>query len=251
MKFLETMFPEDKPLFAQIAIKYGYGDILDQMLEKACTKGEVIRDIRVVQAIWLVASIRCNSNYCFVFHSLIMNTLGVDPEDIQHIIRERKFPDSMGEFQQYNDLLSYAYFRKNIYINDDYSYIADEDLPFEVPLKHDLLAILLVSDMLLMLTVAFHSELNLDLETLFETFPTHNIVPDYIKYFAEQKGEMEGEGSPVFVICSYCKNIKNQKTEEWQPVEKLISLLPKNAQFSHGVCCTCKKELVFQEDCIE
>jgi len=118
VNFLSRMFPEEHPLFVSVAEKYGYGEILDQLVEKAFAKGEAITDLRAVQAILLVASMRCASNYCSVFHSLIMNTLDVTPEQVEHIVSHHKFPGSMSELSQYDEFLDYAYFRKDIYVRD-------------------------------------------------------------------------------------------------------------------------------------
>ncbi len=208
------------------------------MLDKAFNMGEEIRDLRVVQAILLVASIRCNSNYCYVFHSLIMNTLNISKDDIKYITENRVFPDSMDELKKYDEFLNFAFFRKNIYINDDYSYISNANFENSAEAVRDLMSILIVSDFLLMLTVAFDSEVNLKSETVFSSFPTYDLVSDYVKYFVSQKN-MDIEDNPVFSICSYCKSVKNQQNSEWEPIENMIAVLPKNAMFSHGICRNC------------
>jgi len=239
MKFLSEMFPEQKPLFVSVAEAHGYGEILDQLVEKAFAKGEVVTDLRAVQAILLVASMRCGSNYCSVFHSLIMNTLGVDPEQIEYVVSNRRFPDSLAELQQYDELLTYAFFRKNVYVNDDYAYISTGDFLGEAPVRRDFLTILLLSDLLLMLTVAFDDEVSLDIEPFFQMFPTHDHIDEYVKFFTAAKTDAQDGASPVFCICMHCKQIENQKTGAWQPIELVVSQLPANARFSHGMCEPC------------
>lgn len=242
MNFVSSMFPDQSPLFVSVAEKHGYGEILDLLLEKAFTKGEAIQDLRAVQAILLVASMRCSSNYCSVFHSLIMNTLGVDAEEIEYIVSHHRFPDSLAEFRQYEEFLRYAFFRKNLYITDDYSYVAQSHFRNEAPSTRDFLTILLLSDLLLMLTVAFDDEVNLDIETFFRVYPTQDHVGDYVKYFTQQKAKSRAEGAPTFSICMHCKGVKNQKTLVWQPIETMIGLLPQNARFSHGLCPPCFRD---------
>ncbi len=117
--------------------------------------------------------------------------MNIDKETVKYIVVNRKFPDSLAQFQKYDTLLSYAFFRKNIYGHNDYTYIADRDFIYNEKIRRDFLAILIISDFLLMLTVAFEDEINLELETLFETFPTHTNIPDYIKYFECLKAQQE------------------------------------------------------------
>ena len=94
-----------------------------------------------------------------------------------------------------------------------------------------------------MLTIAFDQEVNLELETLFSTFPAHVHIPDYIKYYTSMASDGNGQDDPVFSICSYCKSILNQKTGEWDAVEHIISDLPRNAKFSHSICPPCAENL--------
>lgn len=239
MKFLSSMFPDQRPLFVSIAEQHGYGEVLDPLIEKAFAKGEEIRDLRAVQAILLVASTRCESNYCSVFHALIMNTIGVDPEEIEHIVTHHSFPDSLAEFRKYDEFLTHAFFRKNLYPTDDYSYVARSHFKNEAPATRDFLTILLLSDLLLMLTTAFPDEVNLDVETFFSAYPTHGHIDEYVKFFSGVKSALQAQGAPTFSICMYCKGVKNQKTLGWQPIEMMISQLPRNAQFSHGICPPC------------
>lgn len=239
MSFLAGMFPDQQPLFVVVAEEYGYEPILDQLVEKAFTQGEVLKDLRVVQAVLLVASMRCNSVYCSVFHSLIMNTLGVEADEIEYIVSHHRFPPSLEEFKQYDEFLTHAFFRKSVYVNDDYSFVAHGHFLNDAPARRDLLTILLLSDLLLMLTVAFDDEVNLELETFFSTFPMHHHIDEYVKFFTSVRSGTRSAGAPAFSICMHCKRIKNQKTSVWEPVELMIPLLPKNAQFSHGLCVAC------------
>ena len=239
MRFLSQMFSKDRPLFVLVAEKYGYGEILDQLVEKAFTKGEAITDLRAIQAILLVASMRCRSNYCSVFHSLILNTLDVTPEQIEHIVSHRKFPDSMPELQQYDDFLDHAFFRKHIYVDDDFSFIAQGRFAGGGAAQRDYLSILLLSDFLNMLTVAFCDEVNLDLESCFAVYPSHDRIDDYVKFFWKAKACDPEEKSPVFEICTQCKGVKNQTTREWSRIEQVIPQLPRNARFSLGYCDPC------------
>ena len=240
MQFLSQMFPDERPLFISVAEEHGYGVILDQLVEKAFAKGEAITDPRAIQAILLVASMRCQSNYCSVFHSLILNTLDVTPEQIKHIVSHRKFPDSMSELRQYDEFLDHAFYRKRIYVDDDFSFIANARRENAAAAQRDYLAILLLSDFLNMLTVAFCQELNLDLETYFTAYPTHDRIDDYVKFFWNAKKSDPDEESPVLEICARCKCVKNQSTQVWESVERVIPMLPKNARFSHAYCDPCR-----------
>lgn len=242
MKYLAEMFPDQRPLFVAVAEEHGYGEILDRLVEKAFAQGEVIGDLRVVQAILLVASMRCNSMYCSVFHSLILNTLGVEPNEIEYIVTHHRFPPSLEEFRCFDEFLTHAFFRKSVYVNDDYSYVGHGHLKNGAPARRDLLTILLLSDLLLMLTVAFDDEVNLELETFFETFPTHDRVADYIQFFSRQHSEHQDGTVPTFTLCMHCKRIQNQKTDQWQPIEVMIGVLPKSSQFSHGICVVCVEQ---------
>jgi hypothetical protein len=238
------MFPDSLPLFLEVGIKYGYEQILDGLLEKSFAKGEEIKDLRIVQGILLVASMRCETNYCTTFHSLIMNTLGVTAEDIKFISANQEFPLAWKEEQKYNELLKMTFYRKSILVDDDYSFFSKVKFNNSVPAIRDYIAILMLADMLTMLTVVFEDEINLKKEKFFTTFPTYDLVGDYIKYFSKVKNEFgDITNVPNFTLCMKCKDLKNQETNEYSPIERVINKLPRNARFSHGVCPTCSVEV--------
>lgn len=105
--------------------------------------------------------------------------------------------------------------------------------------QRDYLTILLLSDLLNMLTVAFRDEVSLDLETCFTVYPTYDRIDEYVKFFWKAKACDPKEKSPVFELCTHCKGVKNQTTREWSRIERVIPQLPRNARFSHGLCEPC------------
>ena len=67
-------------------------------------------------------------------------------------------------------------------------------------------------------------------------------VQDLVEYYETTKKIRSIDAvvgrTPVFVLCSYCKDLRD-KYGEWHPIEQILNKFPENSNFSHGICDKC------------
>ncbi|MEO1049007.1 MAG: hypothetical protein AAFX87_00160 [Bacteroidota bacterium] len=236
------LFKGEYTLLVQAAVKHGFGVVLGDLISKVYLGNKGIKDLKVIEGILSAAMYHCENNYCYILHSAWLLNHGLSFEKITHLTQTLTFPEEVDDHEKWTMILKLTF-----YTSKDRGVAIDNlkaisQLLTEAELQH-YTSIVSLAKFLEFLLTSFHDEINVDDETLFRDESTGGLkrdISDFVKFYWQKKKEDadSDEQIPIFVICSFCKDIRD-KNDKWYSFEELFSQLPSNAGFSHGMCPTC------------
>ncbi|PRQ01996.1 hypothetical protein ENSA7_56640 [Enhygromyxa salina] len=190
----------------------------------------------VVQALFIVLSLRCSSYYCFVLHSLTLSTQGATQISIGELARVFDMPAVTPEFDRWSRVLKLTWLSQ-----------------FDGPQQHAAEYLLRrnCSDAEYQQVLRVHAanqvinsftvdpELKLDGEPMLDSFPAElrALVPEFVRFYMETTSGSSPK-RPVCTMCSVCRDVR-AVDEQWYPLAVAGELIPKGVLFSHGLCSGC------------
>lgn len=236
----KKLFNGDYTILVKTAVKHGYGAILGEHLKKAYLNEKGIKDGRIIEGILTSAMYHCENNYCCVIHSAWLLNMDIKFKHVTTMLESLDFPEHIEDHNRWSRVLKLVYFSfkdkntsvKNLEIVR--SMLSDEEY------EH-FTSIISLATFLEFLLTSFQSEIQVNKEFLFIDKDNGKLNPDislFIKFYYDKKMEDAKSQVPVFVMCIYCKDIKDNEGH-WHKIEGMITSLPTDASFSHSICDSC------------
>ena len=236
--------------FLKVACQKGFlRQMSDHMNRVYCHTNE-ISDIRIIESLLSVALYHCNNNYCFIVHSSVLLEHGFRVSDVQELMDLFELPDDIPESYKWSSIvrLTYFSFKDRVLMPDNFRkirrFLSEEE-------NSDFSVIMAYANFLFFMLYTFYDEIQITNEMLLQDPQTGKFrkeVQDLVSYYETMKcirGIDEAEGrTPVFTICSYCKDLKD-KEGGWHPIEQTLEILPANSAFSHGICNKCFDRTIY------
>ncbi|GAB4232363.1 MAG: hypothetical protein Tsb0034_05110 [Ekhidna sp.] len=236
----------DPSMYPQILItssRHGYGKIMGEFLTNVFVTNKHI-DPLIIDGLMTTALYNCENKYCYIIHSSSLLFRGMNHDHIRILVTDLTFPDHITDHEKWTQVckLLFLSFRernftiKNIEIMK--SLLTENEF-------HHLSAIIGFVNFLEFLITVYTKEINYREEPMFigPEGLLNEDVTKFIKYFDENCQSK----IPVFILCSYCKDLKDKVTGTWFNIERIYSTIPSNAGFSHSICDKCYEKQVFIE----
>ena len=193
----------------------------------------------VVQALFIVFSVRCSSSYCFALHMLSLSAFGATEVSLANLGQLFDMPTIEPDHERWSRLLKLSWLAH---------YEGPERGPADYLLRREcseaeyerIGQVHRANAAINSFTVA--PGLSLEDEPMVETFPAElqALVPTFIKFHMLTDGA-NPQMRPVGTMCSICRQIRDVEGQ-WFPRAAIDELLAKDMLFSHGLCERCLEE---------
>ncbi len=248
---IDELLGETKSLFTdgynnviKAAYHHDFLPTLVSLLKKVYFQRRAIHDPRIVEALLSISLYNCSNKYCYVIHSGWLLRQGLSFSQVTNIREFLELPDELPDHERFSKLLKLSFFafrEKNLSIENlrVVRELLSEDEFW------DFGNIISLGHFLEFLVTTFSDEINLEKEAIIRDSGGRTLkeFADFVQYYEAKEAKLAREYHqiPVFVICSYCKSLKDIEGN-WHPIESIISRLPPELAFSHGICEDCLKK---------
>ncbi len=230
---LREYYPDGAPIIIQVAFKYGYGPAIIELNQKVYFNEDLSFPPLIREAIQGVCLSSCKNQYCAVMHARGLITEGFTIADVKQLVDLQRLPDWVPEKEKWEDSLRRiaVIFRESGVASLVYKSLHTINIADEINDIGGAIAFSLLHKFLLEF---YDDEIDVNEEPIL--FQTVECGQELITYFSDAYEK----NTPTFIICCICKDLKGE--HDWLPIERMLSEIPSNAKFSHGICNRCLKQ---------